>query len=112
MAEAELKSCRARISLILGIVCLSTAVGLFIPGGLTFSEENPKVLNYVKSTCLIVKKTREPYQCPIHHYKPLCYQTTWEVVYDNKEDIHATVVTGEDEEYDDQVCIYKNKTRI
>jgi len=79
-----------------GCVFLATTgfvamVVLFTMGGIFFSQEYTKVLNYANSMCRVDSRFYKTYQCKSRYTSRTCYGPAWEVHYGENRTTYAKV---------------------
>jgi hypothetical protein len=83
MAKNNIKNPKTIFCLFFTLLCFSAIIVLFTLGGVFFSEEHPKVLNYANSMCRVDSRSYKVYECHSRYYTYTCYGPTWNVHYDN-----------------------------
>ena len=85
------KDCRAVGCLILAFLGFGGMFVLFTMGGIFFSQENPKVLNYANSICRVDSASYKTYVCKSRYTSRMCYGPIWEVHYGENRTIYAKI---------------------
>ena len=74
---------RRRIKIVLtalvGFICLSIAAVLFTIGGIFYTVEKSKILNYVGTTCIITSVSTKTLTCIIYMFHGECHVASWRV---------------------------------
>lgn len=91
MARHKIKDPKAILCILLFCVSLTAVLTLFIIGGIFYSEQHPKLLNYANSMCRVDYRSWKTYQCKSRYFTYACYGPVWEVHYGETRDIPATV---------------------
>jgi len=91
MAQYKIKDPKAIACIILAAISLPAIIVLFTMGGVFFSEEHPKELNYANSMCQVNSRSYKLYQCKARYYTYTCYGPVWQVHHGENRDVLATV---------------------
>lgn len=94
MAKHKIKDPKAVICLFLFLIFFASVITLFIMGGIFYSDEHPKVLNYANSMCVVDSRSWKMYQCKARYYFYNCYGPKWDVRHGENRTIFA-IVEGE-----------------
>lgn len=93
MAKYKIKNPVTIICVLLTLIFFSAIIVLFVIGGVFFSEEHPKVLNYANSMCQVDSRSYRMYECTSRYYRYTCYGPTWNVRHGEHSDVFAVVET-------------------
>ena len=90
---------RIRDPKVVGCICLTfiflcALVVLLISGGILFSKENPKVVNYANSMCRVDSGSYETYLCRTRYKRYNCYGPIWHVSHGEHQTMFA-IIKGE-----------------
>ena len=94
MAKHKIKDPKAILCLFLSLLCFASIIVLFTMGGMFYSDEHPKVLNYDNSMCVVDSRSWKTYQCKARYYTYSCYGPKWNVRHGENRTIVA-IVEGE-----------------
>lgn len=90
MAPRKIQTFKISIVALIGFLCFVAAVILFAFGGIVYTAEHSKVLNYANTMCVLDKNLFKSYVCVQYYFGFHCYVAAWSVSYNG----HTGIVEG------------------